>query len=294
MPELPEVQTVVNTISPELTGRRITGVDLRRSDIVDPADIDLASLLNGRKIARIWRRAKRIMFELADGNRFYIHLGMSGQLKLADADKPIIKHTHLILTFDQQQLRFRDARRFGGIFWLGQNHEDDPKLGPEPLEIRAEMLAHRLGKTRRAIKVALMDQALIAGLGNIYADEALFEAGIDPRRAANTLSTDEITSLSRAIKNVLRRAIAHRGSTLRDYHDAKGRQGKFQKRHRVYHRTGKPCVNCGGKIEKIVLGGRSTHFCKTCQTHRRAGASPPRNLGFGTAHLLKRKHVKSV
>lgn len=268
MPELPEVETVVRAIEPELVGKRIEGVDLRRADIVTPADIDLPSLLKGKKIKRIWRRAKRIMFELGDGNRFYVHLGMSGQLKLAQPDKPIIKHTHLILEFDKEQLRFRDPRRFGGVFWLGKNHTDDPKLGPEPLELRAADLQKRLAKTRRAIKVALMDQAVIAGLGNIYADEALFASGIDPRRPANSLSSAEIAKLNRAIKTVLKRAIEHRGSSLRDYVDAKGRRGKFQKQHRVYHRTGQACVHCGGKIEKIVLGGRSTHFCATCQKRR--------------------------
>ena len=271
MPELPEVQTVVDSIATKLAGQRIAHVDLKRQDIVTPEDIDLANLLTGRKIKRIWRRAKRIMFELDNGERFYIHLGMSGQLKLAAPDELLIKHTHLIFTFTRLQLRFRDPRRFGGIFWLGKTKEDDPNLGPEPLEMPNADLAERLSKTRRPIKVALMDQSLIAGLGNIYADEALFGAKIDPRRAANTLSAAETKRLNRSIKAVLRQAIAHRGSSLRDYVDAKGRRGKFQKQHRVYHRTGTACIVCGEKIRKIVLGGRSTHFCGTCQKSRPKG-----------------------
>ncbi|HEY1684770.1 MAG TPA: bifunctional DNA-formamidopyrimidine glycosylase/DNA-(apurinic or apyrimidinic site) lyase [Tepidisphaeraceae bacterium] len=277
MPELPEVQTVVDTISPFVTGKRIKNIDLFRDDIVTPIDIDLPQLLRGRTIKKIWRRAKRIMFELDNANSFYIHLGMSGQLKIASADKPIIKHTHLIIHLDKQQLRFRDPRRFGGVFWLGHNHADDPNLGPEPLDISAPELQTRLSKTRRAIKVALMDQSLIAGLGNIYADEALFDSGIDPRRPANKLSPEQIKKLTHSIKAVLRAAIEHRGSTLRDYTDAKGRKGKFQKQHRVYHRTGQACVTCGGKIQKIILGGRSTHFCKKCQPRHGAGPSPARN-----------------
>jgi formamidopyrimidine-DNA glycosylase len=265
MPELPEVQTVVDSIATKLAGQRIVNIDLKRQDIVTPKDTDLANLLTDRKIKCIWRRAKRIMFELDNGERFYIHLGMSGQLKLAAPDEPLIKHTHLIFTFARQQLRFRDPRRFGGIFWLGKTKEDDPNLGPEPLEMHDAELEERLAKTRRPIKVALMDQSLIAGLGNIYADEALFGAKIDPRRAANTLSVAEIQRLNKSIRAVLRRAIEYRGSTLRDYVDAKGRRGKFQKQHRVYHQTGKACAVCGQKIEKIVLGGRSTHFCSTCQ-----------------------------
>ena len=265
MPELPEVQTVVSNIAPVLTGQRIQHVDLRRGDIVTPIEIDLSDLLTGKKINRIWRRAKRIMFELDNANRFYIHLGMSGQLKLASTDTPIVKHTHLIITFKDQQLRFRDPRRFGGIFWLGKNHDDDPRLGPEPLEMRTDDLAKRLAETRRPIKVALMDQSLIAGLGNIYADEALFSAKIDPRRPANKVSPAETRRLNQSIKTILRQAISHRGSTLRDYVDGKGRPGKFQNRHRVYHRTGKACAICGEKIQKITLGGRSTHFCGTCQ-----------------------------
>jgi formamidopyrimidine-DNA glycosylase len=270
MPELPEVQSVVDSIASKLAGQRIVRVDLHRPDIVTPTEIDLPALLTGRKINRIWRRAKRIMFELDDAHRFYIHLGMSGRLKLVSLDQPPIKHTHLIFTFAQQQLHFSDPRRFGGIFWLGKTEEDDPNLGPEPLEILAPALSERLAKTRRPIKVALMDQSLVAGLGNIYADEALFAAGIDPRRRADRISATEVQRLTQAIKNVLRIAVAGGGSTLSEggYTDANGRKGKFQLQHRVYHRTGKECTVCGEKIKKIILGGRSTHFCRNCQKSR--------------------------
>jgi formamidopyrimidine-DNA glycosylase len=272
MPELPEVQTIVNTLSPKLLGRSITRVQLFRQDIVTPADIDLASLLTSRTIIRVWRRAKRIMFELDNGNHFYIHLGMSGRLTLEPADKAMEPHTHLVLAIKDFHLRLRDPRRFGGIWWLGTNGNGDVGLGPEPLQMRNAELTGRLSKTRRAIKTTLMDQSVIAGLGNIYADEALFAARLDPRRPANELSAPEIQRLNRAIKTVLRRAIRHRGSTLRDYVDAEGRRGAFQRLHSVYDRAGLPCLTCGKRIQRIVLTGRSTHFCPNCQKLRKSRA----------------------
>ncbi|MBC8106901.1 MAG: DNA-formamidopyrimidine glycosylase, partial [Anaerolineae bacterium] len=165
-----------------------------------------------------------------------------------------------------EQIRFRDPRRFGGIFWIG--NEPAPKfddLGPEPLTVRVDALRARLTRTRRAIKNALLDQNFIAGLGNIYVDESLFEARIHPLTPANELSDAQARRLSRAIKLTLRRALRHRGSTLRDYVDANGESGAFQKLHRVYGRTNQKCRACKSPIERIVLGGRSTHFCPKCQ-----------------------------
>jgi formamidopyrimidine-DNA glycosylase len=282
MPELPEVQTVVNTLAPRVTGAKIQSVTLNRSDIVTaPPGIDLVANLTGRTIEQIERRGKRIVITLNDGQSFYFHLGMTGRLTIESPAAPLIKHTHLLIDLAGRssestfQLRFRDPRRFGGIWWLGA---DDPAgtMGPEPLTLRANTLATKLKRTRRAIKTALLDQRLIAGLGNIYVDEALHAAGIDPRRRADRLTAEQVRRLTAAIKRVLRDAIRHRGSTLRDYVDAHGGKGAFQKLHRVYGRAGKPCVTCATEIRRIVLGGRSTHFCPRCQTRtgsRAAGKS---------------------
>jgi formamidopyrimidine-DNA glycosylase len=270
MPELPEVQTVVTTLRPGVVGKVIRGVTLHRTDIVCPPGADLRAHLVGRKVASVERRGKRIVFTLHDGARFYIHLGMTGQLTLVDrrklATSPAAKHTHLELDLGTRHLRFRDPRRFGGVWWLGAGAcAEHDGMGPEPLTLRPAQLAARLAKTKRAIKSALLDQALVAGLGNIYVDESLFLAGIHPLAKAHELAASQVASLNRAIKATLRRAIRHRGSSLRDYVDAEGSAGDFQKLHRVYDRAGKPCGKCRTPIERFVLGGRSTHFCPTCQ-----------------------------
>lgn len=285
MPELPEVQTIVTTLRPRLVGQRITSLELARRDIVSPSDVDLSACLLGRTITAIDRRGKRIVFTLEDTSRFYIHLGMSGRLTVESPDASMMPHTHLVVTVGSGQwavgsknatahrpppaadyhLRFRDPRRFGGVWWLGKDGSCDDRMGPEPLELKAGELARRLGGTTRAIKNALLDQRLIAGLGNIYVDESLFAAGTHPLTPADQLSRDQVVQLGRAIKTVLRRAIRHRGSTLRDYVDAEGQAGGFQKVHRVYGREGQPCVACQSPIQRIVLGGRSTHFCPKCQ-----------------------------
>jgi formamidopyrimidine-DNA glycosylase len=266
MPELPEVETIVRTLRPRVVGQIIRRVCLYRADIVSPPGADLAALLQSQTIASVERRGKRIVFTLSGGGRFYVHLGMTGRLTLCDPAEPKPPHTHLELDLASEQLRFCDPRRFGGIWWLGQpSGIDDSKMGPEPLGLRTAALAKRLAKTTRAIKSALLDQSLIAGLGNIYVDESLFLAGIHPLMPANALSSAQVANLNRAIKSTLRRAIRHKGSTLRDYVDAEGKSGGFQNLHRVYDRAGKPCRNCKTSIERIVLGGRSTHFCPKCQ-----------------------------
>ena len=266
MPELPEVQTVVTTLRPRVTGAKVAAVRLYRSDIVTPPGTDLASLLTGRCIALIDRRAKRIVMTLDDCNRFYIHLGMTGQLTVESPDAPLKKHTHLVFELEKSllQIRFRDPRRFGGIFWLGRDSADGD-LGPEPLTLRPGRLAKLLGATRRPIKSALLDQTLIAGLGNIYADECLFLARVHPLTPGNLLTLKQVGHLNRAIKLTLRRAIAARGSTLRDYVDAESAPGSYRSKHKVYDREGEKCCQCRTAIMRIVLTGRSTCFCPKCQ-----------------------------
>jgi formamidopyrimidine-DNA glycosylase len=283
MPELPEVETVVTTLRPRVVGRTIVGVTLHRADVLCPPDTDLQAELVGRAVTSVERRGKRIVFTLGDGGRFYVHLGMTGQLTVVARDAPAPPHTHLEieLTADArggngagaiEHLRFRDPRRFGGIWWLGAGGDGaEANMGPEPLRLRPTRLARQMSRTRRAIKTALLDQRLIAGLGNIYVDESLFLARIHPLTPACDLTVAQVGRLSRAIKATLRRAIRHRGSSVRDYVDAEGVAGGFQNLHRVYDRAGKPCPVCRTPIERIMLGGRSTHFCRKCQSPRNAG-----------------------
>ena len=283
MPELPEVETVVRTLRPLLIGKVIGAARLERPDMLQPIGTDLPGHLLNRIVTEINRRGKRIVFTLDDANRFYIHLGMTGRLTFEQVSAPLLKHTHLILEIeegrkpqvslpvsiatssDRFQVRFRDPRRFGGIWWLGREISPDHQMGPEPLSLRTPQLKKQLARTGRSIKTALLDQTLIAGLGNIYVDESLFAAGIHPLVPANRLTDAQITTLNRAIKSILKKAIDHRGSTLRDYRDANGESGGFQLRHKVYDRAGKPCRVCRAEIQRIVLGGRSTHFCPQCQ-----------------------------
>lgn len=263
MPELPEVETVVRTLRPLIVGQTLRNVALARADIVSPVGFDLVGRLSDRTVAAIDRRAKRIVFTLDDASRFYVHLGMTGQLTVDAIDQPAKKHTHLAIDLPgERQLRFVDPRRFGGVFWLDDATD---AIGPEPLAMRATTLARQLATTRRAIKVALLDQRVVAGIGNIYADEALHAAGIHPLTPADQLGADDVRRLTLAIKRVLRRAIEAGGSSLRDYVDGEGRRGSFQNRHRVYDRAGEPCRRCKAAIIRIVLGGRSTCFCATCQ-----------------------------
>jgi formamidopyrimidine-DNA glycosylase len=274
MPELPEVQTIAKMLRPRLLGRRIDRVLLHRADILqflsDAAQSDVANdaFLSGhlihRQFTEISRRGKKIVFTLDDANRFYIHLGMTGRLTVEKQDAPVQPHTHLTLQFADEQLRFVDPRRFGGVFWLADTSPDDG-LGPEPLTMRPAQLAGQLAGTKRPIKSALLDQSVVAGLGNIYVDESLFDAGIHPLTLTNRLTEDQIAKLTASIKQVLRRALKHRGSTLRDYRDANGDAGDFQKLHRVYQREGLPCLKCKSPIQRIVITGRSTHFCLKCQ-----------------------------
>jgi formamidopyrimidine-DNA glycosylase len=290
MPELPEVQTVVTTLRPKLVGRRLVRATVARDDILTPTGCDFCGRVAGRTVTAIDRRGKRIVFTLDDGCRFYVHLGMTGQLTIVDPAAAAMPHTHLEIELDgpaavsaagaagaapgapPTRLRFRDPRRFGGVWWLGRDTPPDAGMGPEPLTLRPKALHARLARTARPVKAALLDQSLVAGLGNIYVDESLFAAGVHPLRRASDLSAAEVGRLSRAIKATLRKAIRHRGSTLRDYADADGKAGGFQLLHRVYDRAGQPCRTCRTPIERVVLGGRSTHFCPACQP---AGGGAP-------------------
>jgi formamidopyrimidine-DNA glycosylase len=272
MPELPEVEIIVRTLRPRAINARITSADLLRADIVEPPGTDLAQLLTGHRVIAIDRRGKRIVVTLEPAGQLVIHLGMTGRLTLHPIAAPRRPHTHLVLQLTSAssrharfEIHFSDPRRFGGIRWLAKGEAPDAGLGPEPLTITPTTLAQTLSHTRRPIKSALLDQRLIAGLGNIYVDESLFRAGIHPLTPANTLSPDQIQAVRSAVISTLRQAINHRGSTLRDYVDAAGGKGSFQKLHNVYGKSSQPCPKCRSTIQRLVLSGRSTCYCPRCQ-----------------------------
>ena len=264
MPELPEVQRVVETLRPVAEGRVLREIRPLREDFVTPARTDW-SIAAGRTIRTVRRRAKRIIFELDGPVRCFAHLGMTGRFAIEPPQASLAPHTHVIFDLGEVQLRQIDPRRFGGLHWLGTD-DAEVGLGPEPLELQPAMLAKQLARTRRAVKTALLDQRVVAGLGNIYVDEALYAAGIHPMTPSCEVDEAAVRRLNRATKRILKTAIAAGGSSIRDYVDAEGRRGGFQNAHKVYGREGEPCRRCRTTIERIVLGQRSTHFCPKCQT----------------------------
>jgi formamidopyrimidine-DNA glycosylase len=276
MPELPEVETVRRGMANAITGRTIKAVDIRREGLRTPFPKDMAERLSGRKVKKCLRRAKYILVEFDRGPAMSLHLGMSGRISLIapkQAYEPA-KHDHLIMMFDNGlRLVFNDPRRFGMVFLVESEVRDTHKafanLGPEPLEndFTGPVLAAALKGRKTNIKAALLDQRVVAGLGNIYICEALYHARIDPRREAGTITGRQASDLVRAIKKVLNEALEAGGSTLRDYRQADGELGYFQHRFAVYGREGKPCPDCkcdvstNCSIQRITQAGRSTFFC---------------------------------
>lgn len=272
MPELPEVETVVRDLRPRLVGRKIRAVKVGIHSLRRNWQPHWSQSVQGQRIETVDRRGKWILIKLRRNQHLVLHLGMTGQLRVLPADEPAANHTHLIFALDQgrQELRFRDIRRFGSAtLFEGQSQLDqfflESALGPEPFDLDAHYWRERLAGTSRCLKAVLLDQTVIAGVGNIYADEALFEARLHPARIGRSLNTTQSTRLRRAIETVLRKAIEKRGSTIRNYVGGSGIGGQFQREFRVYGQTGKPCPRCHGPIECIRLAGRSTHFCPRCQ-----------------------------
>ena len=269
MPELPEVETVVNQLRPHLTGRRIETVWIGWERIVDrPSVPEFRQQLSGQTFVGAQRRGKFLLFPLLGGDHLLIHLRMTGSLMLHPFDLEWDRHTHAVLTLDNgQRLHYRDVRKFGRLYLVQDPEDVVGLLGPEPLaqEFDAAQLGEQLAGRRAAIKSLLLDQRIIAGVGNIYADEALFRSGIHPLRAGGNLTADEIVGLHLAVRDVLSEAIADGGSTVRDYRSSWGESGRFQEQLRVFRHQGEPCPNCGTGLERIRVGGRSTHFCPQCQ-----------------------------
>jgi formamidopyrimidine-DNA glycosylase len=261
MPELPEVETVVRTLRPAIIGRRILNAEFKQLRVLVGSAQKTMKALAGRKIQSIERHGKFIAIRL-DKGFLVVHLGMTGKL-LVNAEQS--KWTHAIFTLDDGVLHYDDQRQFGRIEYGDELPERVAALGPEPLEISLDDFSRRVKLRKSPIKAVLLNQAVVRGVGNIYADEALFRAGVHPKRAASSLGKDRVARIYDAMREVLAEAIESRGSSVSNYVDADGRKGSFQQLHRVYRRTDEPCVNCGAKIKRIVLSQRGTHFCPKCQ-----------------------------
>jgi formamidopyrimidine-DNA glycosylase len=261
MPELPEVETVVRTLRPAIVGRRILNAEFLQLRVLRGSPNATMKALSGRRIQSIERHGKFIAIRL-DRGYLVIHLGMTGKL-LVNAEPT--KFTHAVFTLDRGVLHYDDQRQFGRIEYGVELPDRVAALGPEPLEIGLADFTARVRARKSPVKAVLLNQAVVRGMGNIYADEALFRAGVHPKRSAASLKKDRVERVYNAMREVLAEAIESRGSSVSNYVDADGRKGNFQTAHRVYQRTGKPCTKCGTPIKRIVLVQRGTHFCPKCQ-----------------------------
>lgn len=272
MPELPEVETVARSLARHLTGDTIERIWLgEKPEPLKSSAQEIAETVEGTRILGARRVGKQIVIDLAkpgeksETRQWIIHLGMTGRLLITAPDAEIAKHTHAIATLGSgRELRFIDPRRFGR---LSVFRESAGFSGPgtEPLTISREDFVALFRKRKTPIKAALLNQKLLSGVGNIYADESLFRAGIRPRKPAGKLTRAELAKLHAAVRKVLRAAIKLGGSSVSDYVDAEGKKGFFQLKHNVYLRTGKPCRICATPIKRIIVGGRGTHYCPQCQ-----------------------------
>jgi formamidopyrimidine-DNA glycosylase len=272
VPELPEVETVVRELRPLLVGRRIRKIFASRKRLRGSWSLPWSRTLIGRRIHQLRRRGKWIILDLSGDSHLVLHLGMSGRLSVISMPAPVEPHTHLRFTLDRggHELRFQDIRRFGSAMFFEDRASldcffEERKLGPEPFGIDLQYWRQRLGSTNRSIKAVLLDQRVVAGVGNIYADESLFQARLHPARIGRDITMTEAQRLRRAIGDVLQFAISKRGSSIRDFVGGSGLPGEYQLEFRVYGQAGQPCPRCRSPIECIRLAGRATHFCRRCQ-----------------------------
>lgn len=261
MPELPEVETIVNTIASRLAGRRVVSAEFLSSLVLRYCVAGDPQELVQQAVVKVERRGKFILVHL-EKHVLVIHLGMTGKLLFDSGRTP---YTRAIFGFDGCTLFYEDIRQFGSIEWSTAVPARIELLGPEPFAITAGELFTAMQGRRTPVKALLLNQRIIRGLGNIYVDESLWRAGINPRRLAGKLSRSRTVRLLAEIKIVLGEAIEHGGSSISDYVDADGRKGSFQLQHKVYGREGKPCTRCGTPIRRIVLAQRGTHYCPKCQ-----------------------------
>lgn len=285
MPELPEVETVLRGLRERALGRRVTKVEVLSPLVLVGSQDEFAAAVRGRSIEGVRRKGKALAIELRAQNGeapryILLRLGMTGQFVLAHPAAPLQPHTHLRLELDGggQELRYRDPRRFGRVRCCTREKLDEifDHLGPDAREITEEQFYQTLKGRRGAIKSWLMNQQLLSGLGNIYADEALFVARVHPQTQAGRLSPLAARRLHGAVKKVLDHAVNLQGTSFRDYIDIEGRPGNYRSRLRVYQRTGEPCRRCKRPIRRIILSGRSSHFCPHCQPRPRHVAPPTR------------------
>ena len=276
MPELPEVETIVRGLAPAICGRTIDRAELLFKPLLRRGPKGGLAALAGRRVLGARRRGKMALIECEGGITLVFHLKMTGQLLLAaPGAEPPDKHTRLVVKFRDggPELWFRDIRKFGFLVCVSGDPEagcaELACLGPEPLGLGLEEFVRALGKRKGRIKGVLLDQTVIAGIGNIYADEMLFDAAIHPETPASALSKNDVARLWGSMRKVLAAAIEAKGSSLRDYVDADGRAGEFQLSHKVYGREGEPCMRCGRPVRRIVVGGRGTYFCPRCQRRKR-------------------------
>jgi formamidopyrimidine-DNA glycosylase len=270
MPELPEVETVARDLRSLLVGRTLVGLARSRKALRQSWSKAWEAKLVGRRVEAVHRRGKWLLLELDGGAFLMVHLGMTGRFTVVPPEAEPERHTHLVFRLDNaHELRFRDARRFGSVTYFPDVASWEAflatRLGPEPWDLTPADFRGVLNNTKRAVKAVLLDQTVIAGVGNIYADEACFAARIDPRRPGNALRPAEADRLLHAVWAVLDRAIEAKGSSIRDYVGGAGQPGGYQDQFQVYGRKGKPCPRCGGLIQTVRLAGRSTHFCPKCQ-----------------------------
>ncbi len=274
MPELPEVEITRRGIEPFLTGKIITGVRVSERRLRWPIPANLAARVTGRRIARVARRGKYILIDCAGNGRpgaLILHLGMSGSLRIVASTAKPQQHEHFDLLLGKRLMRLRDPRRFGAVLWEGGDIARHPLLaglGVEPLEDAfTGKILHAATRARKvAVKLVLMNASIVVGVGNIYANESLFHARIDPRTPAGRLSHARYDALAAAIKSTLRQALAAGGSSLRDFVHSDGSSGCFQQQYYVYGRAGLPCRNCGTPIRALRQGQRSSFYCPACQT----------------------------
>ena len=267
MPELPEVETTVRGLAPVLKGHRIKSIELHRADLRRPFPVDLRQRLTGARVTGLGRRAKYGLIDTDRGDTLVFHLGMSGHWRVDPSEAA--KHDHFMLETDEaRRVALNDARRFGSLDLVRTDELDDwpamKALGPEPFDLDPRDLQRRLRGRTAAIKLLLLDQRIVAGLGNIYVCEALYRARIHPRRAGGSVSLDRLKRLVPAIHDVLTEAIAAGGSTLKDFVSPDGELGYFSKAFAVYDREGRAC-GCGRTVRRLVQGGRSTFYCPKCQ-----------------------------
>lgn len=270
MPELPEVETTRRGIEPHLRGRRIVDVAIRESRLRWPVPVQIGELLVGQTVTEVQRRGKYLLVPFSNG-RLILHLGMSGSLRIVPVEMPVMKHDHIDIALDSgQALRYTDPRRFGAMLWQGA---DEPEhillagLGPEPLTdaFDGAYLFERSRGRSAAVKTFLMDSHIVVGVGNIYANEALFGAGIRPDRAAGRIALPRYDQLAEQVKFVLQRSITQGGTTLRDFVGGDGKPGYFQQQLQVYGRGGEACRICFEELVETRLGQRSTVYCRRCQ-----------------------------